>query len=893
MKLAYFSPLGPQRSGIADYSEEILPHLAKGADITLFVDGFKPASKDLLARFDVRDYRRDSSLLRSLDGFDAVVYQMGNDHRYHAGILEAGSAHPGVVVFHDFALQDFFLGLARERGDLRLYLDEVAACHGEAARREATEALARGGAPSILARPVDFPLNCRIARNAEALIVHSEWARSRLAENAPAVAVAHISMPVRAPAVARRERPKPDDEVRIANFGLITPGKGIEQALRALSALKETHRFRYTLVGETNNFFDVRELVRRHGLEDRVEITGHVTLDEFERRIGETDIALNMRERTVGETSASLCRVMAAGICSIVADVGWYSEIPDDCAVKVPLDAHTDALLAAYLRRLIEDENLRARIGENARRHALTEHSVERSTALYLDFLRETIARRPRRKLVASVSKELALLGVGESDADFMRGVAADLDALAPANVFESDAVTSDNGHDAGPQAQTTNDALEASTRAEVEQHAGVERHAGAETAAPSSATAGRLSKIEGLDYKRAAIEYARKLDAERRHYLSTKPFYNLANKPPKHAGDGMDAETFRHFCDFANVAVALALPAGSRLLDAGCGSGWLSEYFARLGYDVTGIDISPDLIEIARARVAAIPYDVDHETPMRCRFLVHDAESSPLAEEFDAVVCYDSLHHFEDERVVFRNLAAMTRRGGSLFILEGDRPPEGSATEEELIEVMRRYDTLESPFSPKYLRALLDERGFAVVGDYVSVNGLFEREMLEGDRLPLASLATNYHYLICVKVCDGTPASSVPDSRRPGLLRARITPLGVAPTRVAPGSTLALALSVENTGDTLWLTGQTVRAGVVMPAFRVFDAEGTLVSEAHGEPPLPRPVAPGEAVNIKIEYRAPRRPGAYTLKVDLVDQHVCWFEQRGSEPFVFRFDVL
>ena len=55
MKLAYFSPLGPQRSGISDYSEELLPHLAAGAEITLFVDGFHPLNRELTARFAVRD----------------------------------------------------------------------------------------------------------------------------------------------------------------------------------------------------------------------------------------------------------------------------------------------------------------------------------------------------------------------------------------------------------------------------------------------------------------------------------------------------------------------------------------------------------------------------------------------------------------------------------------------------------------------------------------------------------------------------------------------------------------------------------------------------------------------------------------------------------------------
>src|SRR5947207_5264612 len=179
MRLAYFSPLGPQRSGISDYSEELLPHLAAEAEITLFVDGFQPASRELTSTFEVRNYRRQRSSLRDLDQFDAVVYHMGNDHRYHTGILEAMQHRSGVIVFHDFALQEFFLGLARARGDLRTYLDEVEFCHGRSAREEAAQALSRGALPTIMTQPVEFPLNCRIANSAEGIIVHSEWSRAR------------------------------------------------------------------------------------------------------------------------------------------------------------------------------------------------------------------------------------------------------------------------------------------------------------------------------------------------------------------------------------------------------------------------------------------------------------------------------------------------------------------------------------------------------------------------------------------------------------------------------------------------------------------------------------------------------------------------------------------
>jgi glycosyltransferase involved in cell wall biosynthesis/SAM-dependent methyltransferase len=896
LRLAYFSPLTPQRSGIADYSEELLPHLAAaGAEITLFVEGFRPASEELRARFPVRDYRRDPASLRALAEFDAVVYHMGNDHRYHAGILGAMRSHPGVVVFHDFALQDFFLGLARWSGDLRVYLDEVAACHGEEARREAADSLSRGASPALAARPLDFPLNFRLARAAEAIIVHSEWSRARFEQIAPAVPLRRVPMgvPLRDVVTAHPDGPDPEQAgheattkrgaagtVRIASFGLINPDKGIARALRALASLRERFDFRYTLVGATNRYFDVRALVRECGLEDRVEITGHVTLEEFGRRIRETDIALNLRERTVGETSASLCRLMAAGVCSVVNSVGWFAELPDDAVVKVEPGEHYDALLRAYLERLVADARLRSAIGANARRYALAEHDIRRSAESYLSFISEVVNTRPRRRLVSGLSDELSALDVRPGgDEEFLLSVATEVAALAPEKLFVP---TSEDRRGRAEPGAPLPFARPPAERAASPGHDG--------NGSPNGNGRGR--KVGGVDYKRAAIEYTRKLSAERLHHLYTKPFYNLAHKLPKYTGEGIDADTFRHFCDFANVALALALPPERKILDVGCGSGWLSEFFARLGYDVTGVDISPDLVRMARERVARVPYGADHETPLRCRFVVRDIEGEPLAEEFDAVVCYDSLHHFEDERAVIKNLAAMTRYGGSLFILEGDRPEEGSSSEEELLEVMQHYGTLESPFSREYLRSLLDEQGFAIVGDYVSVNGLFERDALEGERLRVRPPRVNY--LLCKRVVrePGRRASSVPDTRAPASPSARISSAEPWPEEVAPGEMIKRDLVVENTGDTLWLVGPAERAGSCMLGVRLHDSAGALVSERHGTPALPRSLAPGESATLKFELRAPCPPGPYTLKLDVVAQHVCWFEQRGSAPLTVSFKV-
>src|SRR5262245_58493508 len=103
MRLAYYSPLPPMRSGIADYSAELLPHLAAHCEIELVVDeGFRP-EVDLAGRFPVHGHRALPALLAA-GRFDAVLYQLGNNRDYHAAMAHTLLAHPGVVVLHEVVL---------------------------------------------------------------------------------------------------------------------------------------------------------------------------------------------------------------------------------------------------------------------------------------------------------------------------------------------------------------------------------------------------------------------------------------------------------------------------------------------------------------------------------------------------------------------------------------------------------------------------------------------------------------------------------------------------------------------------------------------------------------------------------------------------------------------
>ena len=172
-----------------------------------------------------------------------------------------------------------------------------------------------------------------------------------------------------------------------------------------------------------------------------------------------------------------------------------------------------------------------------------------------------------------------------------------------------------------------------------------------------------------------------------------------------------------------------------------------------------------------------------------------------------------------------------------------------------------------------------------------VSVNALIDREALDAEGRIRPHLPA-INYLLCKKVAEGQPASSVPDSREPATLRAAIELAEPLKQKIGPGAMFEVRLKVTNMGDTLWLGGNYMRRGAVMLGVKILDGGGNIVDEFHGEPALPRAMAPGEATSAVIERAAPAKPGSYSMKIDLVDQHVCWFEERGSQSLVLPLQV-
>ena len=100
MRLAYFSPFSPQRSGIADYSEELLPHLAaQGAQCDLFVDGFEPTNAEMRALCFAEDLAESRQMieergLKVVNATPFVVPYYSTGNRIEMYLLEVQRAQP-------------------------------------------------------------------------------------------------------------------------------------------------------------------------------------------------------------------------------------------------------------------------------------------------------------------------------------------------------------------------------------------------------------------------------------------------------------------------------------------------------------------------------------------------------------------------------------------------------------------------------------------------------------------------------------------------------------------------------------------------------------------------------------------------------------------------------
>jgi glycosyltransferase involved in cell wall biosynthesis len=414
-RIAFFSPLPPRISGIADYAARLLEELKATYTIDLYHDaGYLP---DLglgghghghthgFATYDGRVFARNCAVLN----YHAVVYQMGNAIAYHGYLYDVLMRHPGVVTLHDFFLSVYPYRGARTGA-------EILAAFGREIRHFCPDRAAEflphlaewceeeGGLSAACARRSLY-LNRRVFESALGVAVHSPWCLEQVRLWMPEHVAKTVVIPLgtvprecteRERAAIRDRFGIPQEALVVASIGFVHPDKLVNEALGAFRAVAEADPSAcFLCVGQECDGGAARRQAEALGLTRRVRFLGRRPAADYADLIAVTDIGVSLRRPpTNGETSAALLDLLAAGVAAIVTDVATFGDYPDTVVRKVRWDARGPEALGQALRTLARDPMARRALGRAALEHVRQNHAWPRAAARYVELIERCARRR-------------------------------------------------------------------------------------------------------------------------------------------------------------------------------------------------------------------------------------------------------------------------------------------------------------------------------------------------------------------------------------------------------------------------------------------------------------------------------------------------------------------
>jgi glycosyltransferase involved in cell wall biosynthesis len=354
-RLYLFSPLPPQRNGLADYIVEYLPMLAEDFDLCLVAEsGRAGATAARFGALRLKVLDEAAFLAAQPDPNAQLLYNIGNNGDC-AYMLDHLHRFPGVVIVHDVSL--FYLhqvALQHERAN-GLFSHQVR----DTGYTVPDDFVARDG--SLSRTPGLLYQEClmvrRIAASARGLMLHSRYAESRFRGGAfdvplgiehgrPMARIPHFVLPPAPPAadadaVLRRFGVTPEDILLLVP-GFLTGNKMLYEVLVAYKRAQPQHpRIKLLFAGEERaNEYDVSARIEQLWPDgDGPRVTGYLDARELDILLGRADLSFVLRYPTYGETSGILPRALMGGGCVATVDIGSYPEFESPLIDHVSIGA--------------------------------------------------------------------------------------------------------------------------------------------------------------------------------------------------------------------------------------------------------------------------------------------------------------------------------------------------------------------------------------------------------------------------------------------------------------------------------------------------------------------------------------------------------------------------
>lgn len=354
MKVGYFAPLPPARTGVADYAAELLPAL-----------------------------RRHGPVEVNARTADIFLYHLGNN-QIHRDIYGRALAVPGVVVLHDAVLQHFFLGWLDEAA----YVQEFVYNYGEWHRDFAHELWRRRASSLLDVRFWRYPMLKRIAQASRAVVVHNPAAAKIVRDHAPSTPV--IEIPHLCLKAGQTPVDTAGDHFLFGVFGYLRESKRLLQILRAFDEVHRTApNTRLLIAGDfiSSDLARTRNFLHRPGIIRM----GYLTADRLLQMTAATDACLSLCFPAAGETSGITIRMMGLGKAVMVTSGLETSMFPEAACFRIEPGVAEQAMLSRYMLLLAMHPNLARETGRRAAEHISLNHSPERVAEQYWGVLQAAV----------------------------------------------------------------------------------------------------------------------------------------------------------------------------------------------------------------------------------------------------------------------------------------------------------------------------------------------------------------------------------------------------------------------------------------------------------------------------------------------------------------------
>lgn len=410
MKLAFFSPFPPKQTGVAAYSQTLVKALRDNMSVTTF-DHTNPVWT--ASDFDAVDFGAKPEVLAHLGDWDLPIFSLGNNPYYHAEILRTSFRTRGLLLLHDTVLYFLFAGLpagAFYRHFCETYgLNRSAEIQGilqESPDRN----------PLRYPYPARYSFLAAAVKNSEGVIVHNQHAAALVRSAAPEVKIhllpmiSHVSARCaqrsRRAAELRARLIKTPGKFLFGSFGFLGSTKRFPAICAAFALLPKELDWHFVIVGEGPD--PVPEFAAA-GFGDRVTWLRYVSDDDYDGWIEASDLVLNLRYPSMGESSATLSRAMGMGKPCVVTRHGSFEEIPEDTVAKVPYDESESLRVAEVIVRLCGDRAAREALGSAAAHYTQVNHSPEQVALRMREIVQSVLDQRrhPSFSTVADANRAM------------------------------------------------------------------------------------------------------------------------------------------------------------------------------------------------------------------------------------------------------------------------------------------------------------------------------------------------------------------------------------------------------------------------------------------------------------------------------------------------------